>query len=165
MAPTLSARLQEILDAGGGEPLPGAATARFVVLATLDSGARVGIDRDACWRLTTEDEAKPAVRLSPETAHLFHEALEWKRDRFDDALEQGARDAGLPHDDVVLAFPAVDVIRAVIAKEASYLTRLALQWARTSELRELRRDIVAVTKQHNMPVAVKLLAERLIVPE
>lgn len=160
----LVARAAELLEGGAGEPIPGSASERFLPLVTLESGARCGIDSKACWLIAPEDD-KPAVRFSPATAHLFHEPLEWKRGRFDDAIEEGARAVGLPPDDTVLAYPSVEIIRAVIAKQASYLTRLALHWAHNTELRELRRDIVSVTKQDNMPVAVKELAARLIVPE
>jgi hypothetical protein len=57
------------------------------------------------------------------------------------------------------------VIRAVLEKEHPYLTRLALEWIRPTELRALRAELVAVTKAASMPLPVKDLAERLIVPE
>jgi hypothetical protein len=59
----------------------------------------------------------------------------------------------------------VEVIRAVLARQSSYLTRLALEWIRPTELRELRREILAVREVPNLPVAVKQYAERLVVPE
>jgi hypothetical protein len=156
----LGARVREILEAGGGEI---AGDQRFLPLVTLDSGARYGLDVEARWLIVPAEG--PVVRYVPGVAHLFHEALEWKRDRFDEALEAGARAHGLPVDDVVFSFPAVDAVRAVLAKEHAYLTRLALQWIRPTELRELRADIKAVTTQPTMPLPVKDLAERLIVPE
>jgi hypothetical protein len=162
--PDLPARVRALIDGGAGEPIPGGAAGdRFLPLVTLDSGARCGLDAAGRWILVPDDGRAP-VRWAPELAHLFHEPLEWKRDRFDDAIEQAARALGLPPDDVVFAFPAIEVIRAVLAKQQSYLTRLALQWIRPTELRPLRADIVAVTKQDDIPAAIKLLAERLVVP-
>jgi hypothetical protein len=57
------------------------------------------------------------------------------------------------------------VVRAVLAKEHPYLTRLALEWLRTTELRELRAEIKQVARSTDMPHAVRDLAERLVVPE
>ncbi len=96
--------------------------------------------------------------------HLFHEAIEWKRDRFDDALAETARALGLPEDALFLAFPATGVVRAVLAKRSSYMTRLALLWLLPSELRELREDILTVCRDAFMPTPVKDLAHRLVVP-
>jgi hypothetical protein len=160
---TLGARVQEILEGGGGELVPGASE-RFLPLVTLDSGARCGLDREARWLLVPEGD-RPATRCTPAAAHLFHEALERKRARFDDAIEEAARACGLPAEHVVDTFPAVFVIRAVLEKEHPYLTRLALEWIRPTELRALRAELVAVTKAASMPLPVKDLAERLIVPE
>lgn len=160
----LAARVKTILETGKGEPLPGAAGERYLPLCTLDSGAQVGLDHEARW-LIVPDDGKPATRWAEESAWLFHEPLEWKRSRFDDALEDAARTLGLPPEDVAFHFPAVEVIRAVLSKQASYTTRLALSWIRPTELRELRRDIVAVTKHEDMPAAIKAFAERLVVPE
>jgi hypothetical protein len=159
----LGARLQEILDGGGGDPLPGG-DGRFLPLVTLDSGARCGLDREARWVLVPDD-GRPATRCTPAAAHLFHEALEWKRARFDDALEAAARASGLPADEVVFAFPALDVVRGVLAKQHPYMTRLALEWLRPTELRDVRAELREVTRTPAMPLPVKELAERLIVPE
>jgi len=163
-AQELGAQVREILEAGGGEPLDAAGSARFLPLVTLDSGARVGLDHEARWILLPDD-GRPAMRYAPEAAYLFHEALEWKRARFDDAVESAAGALGLPAEAVLFSFPAVEVIRAVLAKKAAYLTRLALQWILPTELRELRREIKEVTVTLDMPVPVKDLAGRLIVPE
>jgi hypothetical protein len=159
----LSARLSSILDGGGGELTPGGVD-RFLPLVTLDSGARCGLDGKARWILLPDD-GRPATRAAPDTAHLFHEVLEWKRARFDDALEAAARASDLPVDEVVFGFPTVDVIRGVLAKEHPYLTRLSLEWLRPTELRALRAELRAVTLCASMPLPVKELAERLIVPE
>jgi hypothetical protein len=162
--PDLGAHVKAALEHGAGEELPGQAGGRFLALATLDSGARCGLDEAGAWILVNDGAAEP-VRFSAEGAYLFHEALEWKRARFESALEEGARALGLPEGDVVFSFPAVAVVRAVLARQAAYMTRLALEWVLPSELRELRADIVAVRKHDNMPAPVKQLAERLIVPE
>jgi hypothetical protein len=161
MDPTeLAKRVREILDGGGGESV---GEHRFLPLVTLDSGARYGLDAEAGWLIVPAEG--PAVRYDLAVAHLLHEALEWKRDRFDEAIEEGARAAGLPVDDVLFSFPAVEAVRAVLAKDHAYLTRLALQWIRPTELRELRAAIKAVSLAPNMPLPLKDLAERLIVPE
>lgn len=159
-AKDLGKRVQELLDGGGGEPV---GTDRFVPLVTLDSGARCGLDREAGWLFVPE--TGPAVRFAPATAHLFHEVLEQKRRSFDDALEEAARAVGLPAEEVLFSFPAVDVIRAVLAKDQPYLTRLALEWIAPTELRLLRAELRAVTRAFGMPLPVKELAERLVVPE
>jgi hypothetical protein len=160
-ASNLVAQVQELLDGGGGEPVPGAAD-RFVPLVTLDSEARCGLDRTASWLLVPGDGG-PTTRFAPGTAHLFHEVLEWKRRRFDDAIEDAARALGLPAEEVLFGFPSVAVIRAILAREHPYLTRLALEWIAPTELRELRPEILAVTRAE-MPVPVKDLATRLLVP-
>jgi hypothetical protein len=163
MDPTdLGKRVRELLDGGGGEVAPTGADP-FVPLVTLDSGARCGLDREAAWLFVPE--SGPTVRYAPATAHLFHEVLEHKRRRFDDAVEDAARALGLPAEQVLFSFPAVDVIRAVLAKEHPYLTRLALEWIAPTELRSLRAEIRAVTQAMGMPLPVKELAARLVVPE
>ena len=159
----LAAKVREVLEGGSGEALPGTAE-RFLPLVTLDSGARCGLDHEARW-VTVPDDGRAPVRWSETEAHLFHEPLEWKRARFDDAIEDAARALGLPAEDVLFSFPVDAVIRAVLAKEQPYLTRLALEWLRPTDLRALRREILAVTKQDNMPAPVKDLARRLVVPE
>src|SRR5262245_40559860 len=97
----LGARLAEILDGGGGEPLSD--SERFLPLVTLDSGARWGLDRGARWVILPED-GRPAARYTVAQAYLFHEALEWKRDRFDDAIESAAKEHGLPQEAVLFSF-------------------------------------------------------------
>jgi hypothetical protein len=157
-SPGLGPRVREILDGGGGAP---AGATRFVPLVTLDSGARCGLGPEG-WLLVPETGAP--VAFSPDTAHLFHEVLEQKRRRFDDTLEEAARAAGLPAEAALFSFPAVDVVRAVLAKEHPYLTRLALEWIGPTELRLLRAEIQAVTRVQSLPAPVRELAERLVVP-
>jgi hypothetical protein len=155
----LGAQVRAILEAGGGEAV---GERRVLPLVTLDSGARFALDGDLKWLLLPE--SGPPIPWSPENAYLMHEPLEWKRARFDDTIEDAARALGLPALEVVFTFPAVEIVRAVMAKGAAYLTRLALEWIRPSELRELRKDILAVVTMPNIPVPVREFAQRLVVP-
>ena len=157
----LVVRLREVFEGGAGA-FQGAL--RFLPLVTLESGARIALDPDAHWVLVPGD-GRPACVYSDEAAHLMHEVIEEKRERFDDALEKKARASGLPPDDVVMGFPAVPVVRSILAKKSSYLTRLALEWVLPSERRELREEILEVTRTDNMPAQVKELARRLLVRE
>jgi hypothetical protein len=156
MESTLRAQIAEVLATKGeGEP-------RFLPLLTLDSGARYGLDAELRWILAAA-EGVAVVAIDNDNVHLLHEAIEWRRERFDDAIAKAARLNGLPEDDVVDAFPVAGLIRAVLDKRISYLTRLALAWLRPSELRELRTEILAVSKDAYMPAPVRGLAERLVV--
>jgi hypothetical protein len=164
-ASNLETKLGELLDAGGGEPIPGTQE-HFVPLVTLDSDARVGLDAAGAWVLVPgEGAANPAVvRFAPGRGHLFHEVLEWKRRRFDDTLEDAARALGLPAEETLFSFPSIPVIRAILERETPYLTRLALEWIAPTELRPLRPEILAASKSADMPVPVRELAQRLVVP-
>ena len=82
----LSARVREVLEAGGGEPAPGG---RFLPLVLLESGARIGLDAAAGWILVPAEGSPRAY--SPEQGQVFFEALESKRDDFDGRLEEAAR--------------------------------------------------------------------------
>mgnify|MGYP001025074766 CR=1 FL=1 len=62
------------------------------------------------------------------------------------------------------AMAVIELVRAVIAKRSSYLTRLALSFLRPSELRDLRSEILGVTQDPMMPTTVKDFAARLVVP-
>jgi hypothetical protein len=159
MEGTLRDGLAELLSKGGGEPL---GDGRFLPLVTLDSGARCGLDAALRWVFVPE--GRPAVVVSPETAMELHEVVEWPRGRFDTALEEGARATGLPAEEVVAAFPAIDVVRAVLAKSWPYTTRLALLWILPSELRELREEVLEASSSPAMPGPIKDLARRLVVP-
>lgn len=160
-------RMRAILDGGGGEAF---GDARFVPLVTLESEARCGLElrletkARLVW-VSAPSDGRPLVRAEPGQEHLLYEVLETKRDDFEDRLAEGALAAGLPAEATVLAFPAIAVVRAVLAKEHAYLSRLALQWLLPSELRELRVDILRVIAARDMPTPVKDLAKRLVVPE
>ena len=161
--PPLAPRLREIFDAGAGEPIEGG---HFLPLTTLESGARLGLDASAAWIIVPDgsDGGPPRV-YAPAQAHIFYEVLETRRHDFDDAVEAAAQAAGLPGEEVLFSFPAVPVVRAVLAKGLPYLSRLALLWLRNTELRELRADILAVSKSVDMPHALRELAAQLVVPE
>jgi hypothetical protein len=159
MESTLGARIAEIFAKGGGEGEP-----RFLPLVTLDSEARCGLDAELRW-VVAAAEGGAVVVIGKDNVHLLHEVLEWKRDRFDDALAEAARALELPEDDLVFAFPVIDLVRAVLDKRVSYLTRLALAWLRPTELRPLRTELLFVSKDSFMPAPVRGLAERLVVPE
>lgn len=161
MESPLATRVRELLEAGGGEPL---ADGRFVPLATLESGARVGINAHAAW-VHVPDPDGPARVFKAEQAHSFYEVLETKRHDFDDAIEAAAAAAGLPAEEVLFSFPAIPIIRAVLARGFPYLTRLALLWIRNTELRELRAEILEVSRSLEMPTPIRDLAAHLVVPE
>jgi len=158
MESTLRAQIAEVLARGEGEGEP-----RFLPLLTLDSGARYGLDTELRWILAAA-EGGAAVAITNDNVHLLHEAVEWKRDRFDETLAKRARVHALPEDEVVDAFPVTSLVRAMFEKRISYLTRLALLWLRPSELRELRVEILAISTDSYMPSPVRGLAERLVVP-
>lgn len=160
MNANLRDRVRELLEAGGGEPLEGG---RFLPLVTLESGARVGLDSAAAWVFAPDGGA--AQVFAPDRAQVFFEVLESKRDDFDADIEAAARAAGLPAEEVVFSFPATEVVRAVLAKGLPTMTRLALSWLRLTEVRALRTEIVAVSRDPTMPAAIRDLAERLTVPE
>ncbi len=158
MPSTLAEQIAEIFAKGAGHGEP-----PFLPLVTLDSEARYGLDAELRWILAAP-EAAPIV-IDKSNVHLLHEALEWKRSRFDDAVTETARSLGLPEDEIVDSFPVFDLVRAIFEKKTSYLTRLALAWLRPSELREVRSEILLVSKDKLMPAPVRGLAERLVVPE
>jgi hypothetical protein len=165
MGETLKERLVEVLEGGGGEAAAAAAPGeRFLPLVTLESEMRIGLDREAHWVAAPPDGRAP-FRVEPGGEHALYEVLESKRGDFEAKLEAAAREHGLPADEVVLAFPAVDVVRGVIAKGLPYMTRLALLWILPSELRELRADVVKIAGANEMPAPIRDLASRLIVPE
>ena len=159
MESTLSARIAEIFATGGGEGEP-----RFLPLLTLDSGARYALDAELRWVVVAADGGG-AVVIGKDNVHLLHEAIEWKRDRFDDALAEAARALELPEDELVFSFPVTEVVRALLEKRVSYFTRLALAWLRPTELRALRPELDFVAKDSFMPGPVRGLAERLVVPK
>ncbi|AUX42899.1 hypothetical protein SOCE26_043370 [Sorangium cellulosum] len=160
MDANLKEQVRALLEAGGGEPLD---AGRFLPLVTLESGARVGLDGSAAWVFAPDGGA--AQVFAPERGQVFFEVLESRRDDFDARIEEAARAAGLPAEEVVYSFPADQVVRAVLAKGLPTMTRLALSWLRLTEVRALRADIAAVSRDPTMPAPIRDLAERLTVPE
>lgn len=160
MESALGTRVREILEQGGGEAI---GELRLLPLVTLDSGARQGIDGALRW-VQIPAEGGPPVVIGEANVHLLHEAIEQKRDLFDEAIEAAARALDLPVDDLLFSYPVTGLVRAILVKRSSYLTRLALAWLRTTELRPLREEILAVTRDSTMPAPVKDLAARLVVP-
>ncbi|WP_233561339.1 hypothetical protein [Sorangium cellulosum] len=154
--------VRELLEGGGGEPSEGG---RFLPLVTLESGARIGLDSAAAWVFAPEGGG-PAQAFAPDSGGpIVFEVLESKRDDFDASIEEAARAAGLPPEEVAFSFPAADVVRAVLARGLPSMTRLALSWLRLTEARALRAEIMAVSRDPTMPVPLRDLAERLTVPE
>ncbi|MEO7331235.1 MAG: hypothetical protein ABI193_21850 [Minicystis sp.] len=160
MESTLRARVQEILEHGGGEQV---GDARVLPLVTLESGARQGLDGAARWALIPAESGAPVV-IDEGNVHLLHEAIEQRRDDFDEAIEQQARALDLPVDELLFSYPVTALVRSILVKRSSYLTRLALAFLRTTELRALREEILVVTRDSAMPGPVKDLAMRLVVP-
>lgn len=153
----LRERVGAMLERGAGEPGAGA---QVLPIVTVESGHRYALDAELRWHVLAPDGGR-AVLAAGDAVEALHEAVEWKRDAF----EEGARQNDLPPDEVVFAFPSVPLARAMLSKRAAYLVRLALQWIRPTELRELRADIVRVASSAELPRPVKDLAERLVVPE
>lgn len=158
---SLGAKARALVEEGKGEVVAGA---RFLPLVTLDSGARIGLDAEGRFAITDADGGGPPSPYADEDGHVFHEALEWKRARFDDALEEGAQALGLPVDEVFAAFPVAGIVRAVLSKGMHYTTRLALHWLRPSELREMRDDLLRISQDRTLPTPIRELAGRLCVP-
>lgn len=156
MHATVEARIHELVECGGGELF---FSSRFFPLVELDSGARVGLDTQSRFVVTLPESL---CVYSPNAGHMFHEVLEWSRNKFDDALENGAKSHGLPAVEVSLAFPASGIIRAVLIKNMHYTTRLALQWLRPSELRDVQTEIRHIVEDRATPNTLRDFANRLI---
>lgn len=131
----------------------------FLPLVTLESGARVGVDRDYAW-IVAPESGEPK-RMSDTTAHYFYEVVEQPRAKLDDALEAGARAAGLDPNAVLVDFPSVAIARAVLARDVPHLQRLTLLWILPSERRDLRDEIDRIASSPLMPAPLKELAARL----
>jgi hypothetical protein len=159
MQTAVEAQIHKLVEAGAGETL---FSTRFFSLVELDSGARVGLDAQGQFAIALPDAL---VVFAPDDGHMFHEVLEWKRNKFDDALEEGAKAHGLPPIEVSLAFPAVGIVRAVLVKNMHYTTRLAMQWLRPSELRDVQVELRRIATDRATPTALRDFANRLLLPE
>lgn len=149
-----------LVEKGKGEPF---GQVRFFPLITLDSGARVGLDQDGAFVFVRAEDPN-IIPYSPEQAYVFHEVVESKRNHFDDALEESANALGLPGIDVSIAFPTLPIVRAVLAKNMHYTTRLALTFLRPTELRDMRDEIKRIAEDRYLPTGLRDFAERLLVP-
>lgn len=159
MQAAVEARIRELVEGGAGETV---FAARFFPLVELDSGARVGLDAQARFAIALPEEL---CVFAPDVGHMFHEVLEWKRNKFDDALEEGAKAHGLPPIEVSLAFPATGIVRAVLVKNMHYTTRLAFQWLRPSELRDVQVEIRRIAEDRATPTSLRDFANRLLLRE
>lgn len=161
MTDILKQALSAIFEAGGGED---AADSRVLALAALESETRIAIDAEKRF-YALPPEGRAPFRCEPGNEYMFYEVLESKRSAFEDQLCEAARKHSLPENELLSAFPSIEIIRGVLEKNMAHTTRLALLWALPSELRELRADIIKASKAKNMPAAIKQLCERMVVPE
>jgi hypothetical protein len=161
MSEGLSDGVRKALEAGKGATKHGIT---YLPLMTLESETELALDAELRWLAVPADDRPPFV-YAPDAEHVLSEVIESNREAFDASLEASATALGLPGSEVLFAFPTVGIVRAILGKQSTYLIRLALQWLRATELRELRADLVRVSKDQNLPRPIKDLAERLIVPE
>jgi hypothetical protein len=160
MVPSIVEGVARVLAAGGGECCD---DERYLPLAQLESGAVIGLDAAGRWVTFRPDLG--LVRWGDGNEPRFTEAVETKRETFESQLAASAVAAGLDGDAVVLAFPSVELVRALLQKRSVLVCRLALLWVLPSELRELRSDIAEVASDKYLPRAIRELASRLVVPE
>ncbi len=156
----------------------------FLGVFTLDSGYRYGLvfkgnestpseskpsDDEPCdhgasalgWAVWTDD----GLQLFTErNASHFVEVLEHRRSDFDEQLERGAVELGLPALETLLSFPAVALIRVILTSFSQHFISLGLRWLLPSELRELREEIQRVANDKLMPQGLRELAAHLVVP-
>lgn len=144
----------------------------FLILLDAPTGRPFGL----CW--VTEGDAPPrwayrdGASVVPCDAEAvaggerrFVELLEVPRREVEDALDAAASRHGLEVGALLRSLPSVPWIRAVLASRHDHLCRLALGWLLPSELREARDAIVAVAEDDKLQIAVRQLAERLVVAE
>jgi len=136
----------------------------FLTLLSLEA-ARYGVVQfaqaaDLGWALVKDGEL---VAFRAGTEKHFIELLEHPRSDIEAELERSVRTHGLPAE-VAWSFPAIDLVRAMIATGSPHFTRVALAWLLPTELRELRSEIQRVADDPSMLVPVRELARRLIVP-
>jgi hypothetical protein len=153
--------LAEILQAGGGEQV---GTEHYLPILQLDSETSYGLCVDGTWAAHRPGTAT-LVHLGDGTEPHFCELVECKRSEFEELLAAGAGKAGLDPEALTISFPSVAIVRALLQRQSLHFTRLSLLWLLPSELRELRRDILAVAENRNLPTPVRDLARHLVVPE
>ncbi|MBW2454767.1 MAG: hypothetical protein JRI68_09660 [Deltaproteobacteria bacterium] len=159
MSDDVRQRFDAIVEAGEAERVK---DRDFVSIFTLDSELRYGLLDDLSWAMADGDQLIP-FQSGAETA--FIEVLEHPRSAIDERLEQGAAARGFPGEEVLFSFPAADIVRAVLAGSSQHFCRAALTWVLPTELRDLRDVIVAVAEGSKWPVALRQMAQRLVVRE
>jgi hypothetical protein len=157
----VSERIVEILLAGGGEKVK---DETYVPLVVLESGTKYGLNDKGEWMVQFAGKGD-LERFGPGTEPKFCEAVEQKRDEFEQILADKAKALGLDPDAIVLSFPSVEIVRDLLHRGSILFTRLALLFLIPSELRELRPDIRAVSANRGMPRPIRDLADHLTVPE
>lgn len=160
----LRRQLDELVERGGAELV---GQHPFVPMLVLESTMRVGLTHDGCsdsfvWALA---DGQTLTLFSASTAAMFVEVFEHRRDDFESRLGQGAAGVGLPAEATAWSFPAVQLVRAMLASPSPHFRRCALGWLLTTELRELRADILRVAADTATPTALRELARRMVVPE
>ena len=158
MSEELRAAVSSALEAGRGESLP--TEPSCLVIVTLPSGARLGIDAQARYWIAPED-GSPASMFAAEKEGRFLEVIEIPRRDFEDLLEAGARALDLPVDPTVVAFPALELLGSVLGMPSGFAARLALRWLLPSERSPLLPAIVALISNGDMPQDVRDLARHL----
>ena len=138
----------------------------FVNILTLDSGARFGLtiagDGEAKWAIVIGEEL---TVFDPTRVVRFVELVEQPRTEFEDRIEKGAAEQGLPAESVLFSVPTVELVGALLERKEPHFTRLALMWLLPSELRSLRAEIAALVDEELLPNQLRELAARLVVPE
>ncbi len=145
-----------------------------VVVTHLPTGTRFAVDASGSyWSLAASDadappsparfrrNTRPADEMPDGTEGRFAEVLEVPRHDFEDGLEAGARELGLPVTEALVAFPAVELIAAVLGMTSAYTARLALKWMLPSERAELAPVIARLAKNAYMTQDVRDLARHL----
>jgi hypothetical protein len=161
MGQSLAAMVAAAFEQGRGEQVE---QARFLPIFSLESGTRFGFDESASWaaQRATAPELLP---FAPGRESVFFEAVENRRPDVERLIASGAEAVGFDPEAVVLSFPAVELVRAVLTKQSPYFCRLALLFLAPSELRAVRPEIVAIARHPHLPRPLRELAERLTVPE
>jgi hypothetical protein len=134
---------------------------QFVSVLKLVSGARYGVVAGLRWAVV---DGERFTLFGAGNEKAFVEALEYVRADFDDQLEAGAAARGFDGMALMFAFPAIELVQAMLLSGSPHFSRLALAWLRPTEIRAVRDELIAVTKDTLLPKAVRELATRLVVP-
>lgn len=166
MSQTLRERVASLVEEGKTERV---GEHDFLALMTLESGMRYGLlAADAKetgqprWGVVADSTLRA---FGPGQENVLLEVLEHKRVDFEQRIEEAAEAHALPSLELVLSFPAIPLVRAMIRSESAHFCRMGLLWLLPSELRELRADIVACSENDDFPRSVRELAAHLVVAE